>query len=184
MSLLARRPERLWLLLWGALLLAALAGAASYAWAKHRWAVNRLADIEPRYARLAGLRDAGPQIDALQRDLAGNLAQFAYPADGDTAQVGNAALQRVRELATAAQLRVSSSQVLAPRDVEGFQRIGLNLVVEGDWGQVLQFLQALARQRPMIHGERIQLTSRGSPAAGAPQVMVGNFGFYVLKARP
>ena len=71
MSLLARRPERLWLLLWGALLLAALAGAASYAWAKHRWAVNRLADIEPRYARLAGLRDAGPQIDALQRDLAG-----------------------------------------------------------------------------------------------------------------
>ena len=184
MSLLARRPERLWLLLWGALLLAALAGAASYAWAKHRWAVNRLADIEPRYARLAGLRDAGPQIDALQRDLAGNLAQFAYPADGDTAQVGNAALQRVRELATAAQLRVSSSQVLAPRETDGFHRIGLNLVVEGNWEQMLQFHQVLARQRPMIYGERIQLTRRGSAAPEVPQVIAGTFSLFVLKVRP
>lgn len=184
MNQLTHRPERLWLLLWGALLLAALAIAASYVWGKHRWAVERLADIEPRYARLAGLRDAGPQIDELERALAGNLTQFAYPAEGDAAQVGNAALQRVRELAAAAQLRVSSSQVLAPRDADGFQRIGLNLTVEGDWSQTLQFLQALARQRPMIHSDRIQLVRRGSPAPEAPQVIAGTLGLYVLKALP
>ena len=90
----------------------------------------------------------------------------------------------MRELATAAQLRVSSSQVMAPRDVDGFQRVGLNLVVDGDWAQMLAFFQALARQRPMIHQERLQLSARGSPMVGAPQVMVGNFSLYVLKARP
>ena len=90
----------------------------------------------------------------------------------------------MRELAATAQLRVTSSQVLAPRETEGFHRVGLNLVVEGDWEPMLQFLQALARQRPMIYSERMQLSRRGSPAPEAPQVIAGNFSLFVLKVRP
>ncbi len=158
--------------------------AATQLWNKHRWAVDQLADIEPRYARLAGLRESDARIEELDRELADNLGRFVYTTEGDPAQVGNAALQRVRELAATAQLRVTSSQVLAPRETEGFHRVGLNLVVEGDWEPMLQFLQALARQRPMIYSERMQLSRRGSPAPEAPQVIAGNFSLFVLKVRP
>ena len=184
MKNLSRRPEHLWLLLWGLLLLAVLAVAATKIWNTHRWGVDQLADIEPRYARLAGLRESGALIEDLDSELADNLGRFVYAADGDTAQAGNAALQRVRELAASAQLRVSSSQVLAPRETDGFHRIGLNLVVEGNWEQMLQFLQVLARQRPVIYGERIQLTRRGSAAPEVPQVIAGTFSLFVLKVRP
>ena len=184
MKSLTTRPEHRWLLLWGLLLLAALAVAATQLWNKHRWAVDQLADIEPRYARLAGLRESDARIEELDRELADNLGRFVYTTEGDPAQVGNAALQRVRELAATAQLRVTSSQVLAPRETAGFHRVGLNLVVEGDWEPMLQFLQALARQRPMIYSERMQLSRRGSPAPEAPQVIAGNFSLFVLKVRP
>ena len=70
MKSLTTRPEHRWLLLWGLLLLAALAVAATQLWNKHRWAVDQLADIEPRYARLAGLRESDARIEELDRELA------------------------------------------------------------------------------------------------------------------
>ena len=55
-----RNPERIWLALLAAALLACLALGAFKVYDKHRWAALRLAEIEPRYARLAGLQASAP----------------------------------------------------------------------------------------------------------------------------
>ena len=46
-----RNPERIWLALLAAALLACLALGAFKVYDKHRWAASRLAEIEPRLTR-------------------------------------------------------------------------------------------------------------------------------------
>ena len=63
-----RRAETLWLLAGGALLLLALAWAVTTTFTKHRQAAARLAEIEPRHARLAGLLEGSERF--VQADAA------------------------------------------------------------------------------------------------------------------
>lgn len=94
----ALRPEQLWLVLMACVLLATLVGAAGYGITKYRWATDTLTSVEPRHARLLGLQAAERQMAGIETQLKASLAHFAYPADGDSAQIGNAALQRVRDV--------------------------------------------------------------------------------------
>ena len=105
-----RRAETLWLLAGGALLLLALAWAVTTTFTKHRQAAARLAEIEPRHARLAGLLEGSERFVQADATLRANLAQFVHPIDADASQIGNTALQRVRDLATARGLRVSAAR--------------------------------------------------------------------------
>ena len=179
-----QRPETLWLLAGGALLRLALAWAAWTVVSKYSQAAARLADIEPRHARLAGLLRGGDRFAETDDALKANLAQFAYPADSDASQTGNAALQRVRDLATARGLRVASSQAAAPREDQGFDRIGINLRVEGEWQQLVELLRELPQQRPAIHYTTLQIgTQQGGRRQDGPQPVFGQFDLYVLKER-
>lgn len=179
-----RRPEHLWLLLAAATLLGALLAGALWVYAKHRWAVSTLEAIGPRYARLAGLRDGGEHIEALTQALRENLSLYVHGAEGDPAQVGNGVLQRVRERAGAAGLRVVSSQVLVPREEEGFSRVGLNLQLEGEWPQLVGLLNTLAAQRPMVYVEQVQFINRGGQQPDGPQTLGVTLNLFVLKELP
>ena len=143
------RPEALWLLIAGALLLALLAWASWTVVAKYRQASAVLAEIEPRHARLAGLLQNQELLAQTDSALQANLIEHVGTAEEDPGQTGNAALQRVRELAAARELRVTSSQTAAPREDNGFDRIGLSLRVEGDWPALVALLRELAQ-----HGKR------------------------------
>ncbi|MFT3778206.1 MAG: type II secretion system protein GspM [Ottowia sp.] len=184
-NLRAQRPETLWLLAGGALLLLALAWASWTVVSKYLQASARLAELEPRHARLAGLLQGSERFVQAEGAVQANLAQFVYPAEGDPSQTGNAALQRVRELAAARGLRVSSSQAAAPREDQGFDRIGLNLRVEGEWPQLVELLRELPQQRPIIHYAAMQIgvQQSGRQQPGAPQPVFGQFDLYVLKER-
>ncbi len=179
----AARPERIWLALLAAALLALLAAGGLAVYDKHRWATDQLASIEPRYARLAGLQGSAAELEQLTRQLSDSMAQFAYPPDGNPANAGTAALQRVRELATAADLRVSSSQALAASEEEGFYRVGLNLYLEGEWSHMAQLLQNLSTLRPAVYVERLQITSQGGQLVGGPQRVDVSLGLFVLQER-
>ena len=176
-----RRAETLWLLAGGALLLLALAWAVTTTFTKHRQAAARLAEIEPRHARLAGLLEGSERFVQADATLRANLAQFVHPIDADASQIGNTALQRVRDLATARGLRVSSSQTAAPRDEKGFDRIGLSLRIEGDWPALAALLAELARQRPAIYINTLQLGVQRSGFAGEAPLVFAQLDLYVLK---
>ena len=178
-----RRAETLWLLAGGALLLLALAWAVTTTFTKHRQAAARLAEIEPRHARLAGLLEGSERFVQADATLRANLAQFVHPIDADASQIGNTALQRVRDLATARGLRVSSSQTAAPRDEKGFDRIGLTLRVEGDWAELVALLRELAQQRPVIFTNTLQVGVYQRGLRDQPQSMFGQLDLYVLKER-
>lgn len=177
-----RRPEVRWLVL-GLVLLFGLGVWASWTvWSKYRQAVDRLADLEPRYARLSGLTQSSAQLTQADEMLTANMADFVYSAQDDASQTGNMALQRARELATARGLRVASSQAAAAREEQGFDRIGLNLRVDGEWPQLVAFLRDLAEQKPLLHQTSLQLGSsfRG-PRAGESVFAI--LELYVLKER-
>ena len=177
------RPEALWLLIAGALLLALLAWASWTVVAKYRQAGAVLAEIEPRHARLAGLLQNQELLAQTDSALQANLIEHVGTAEEDPGQTGNAALQRVRELAGGRGLRVASSQTTAPRDDNGFDRIGLSLRVEGDWPALVALLRELAQQRPALYIHSVQLGIQGFGHQGAPQTLFGNLELDVLKER-
>ena len=178
-----QRPEVLWLLLAGALLLLALGWASWTVVVKYRQASGLLADIEPRHARLAGMLQNRELLAQADSALQANLAEYVSPAEEDPGQIANAALQRVRELASARGLRVTSSQTAAPREDNGFDRIGLSLRVEGDWPELVGLLGELPRQRPAVYAATVQLGVQGFGGQGAPQTLFGNLELFVLKER-
>ncbi len=179
----APRPELLWLLAAGALLLALLAWSSWFVVSRHQQAAAQLADIDPRYARLTGLIQHKDEFAQMSQAVQANLQQFVYPAGQDAGQVGNNALQRVRELATARDLRISSSQAAAPRDEHGFDRIGLVLRIEGQWPQLVGFLRELVQQRPAIYTTNMQLAVQFGGMPGTSPVVLAQLDLYVLQER-
>ena len=80
---------------------------------------------------------------------------------------------------------MSSSQAAAPREDKGFDRIGLNLRVEGEWPQLVELLRELPQQRPVIYATGLQLGAQfvGRQQQDAPPTVYGQFDLYVLKER-
>ena len=179
----APRPELLWLLAAGALLLALLAWSSWFVVSRHQQAAAQLAAIDPRYARLTGLIQHKDEFAQMSQAVQANLQQFVYPAGQDAGQVGNNALQRVRELATARDLRISSSQAAAPRDEHGFDRIGLVLRIEGQWPQLVGFLRDLVQPRPDIYTTNMQLAVQFGGMPGTSPVVLAQLDLYVLQER-
>jgi len=142
-------------------LLAVILIAGQYVVRKHLWATERLAEIEPRYARLMGLRDAGAQLDEGLKQARATLPRLGYPADRDAAQVGNDLQQLARRALQAGGLTVTSSQVLPPRGEAGFERVGLSLQAEGALSGVQVALAALQAERPRMVFDTVVLQSTG-----------------------
>jgi general secretion pathway protein M len=145
-----------------AVALAALAGY--YVWREHRWAAETLQQVEPRYARLLGLRDAAGAIEESLKRNRDALAKLGYPADRDTAQLGNDLQQLARKALQAAGVTVASSQVLTPRTEGGLERVLVSLQGEGPLSGVQLALAALQAERPRIAFDSVLLQSTGRTA--------------------
>jgi general secretion pathway protein M len=157
-----------------------------YVFDKHRDAQSRLEQLEPRYARLAGLSLQQADITAVLDHTRKAGEQFVYPAAQDAAQAGNAAQQRIREILTAAGLQISSSQVLPPKAEKSFERIPLSVRAEGELLALESALAALSTQLPLILIQDMEVQPIGGlqtlPQGAAPRLSV-QFGFSVLRGQ-
>jgi len=144
-----------------AALLAIVLAAGQYVVRKHLWAAQRLEEIEPRYARLMGLRDAGAQLEEELKQARAALPRLGFTADRDAAQVGNDLQQLARRALQTAGLSVTSSQVLAPRGEAGFERVGVSLQAEGALSGVQVALAALQAEAPRMTFDSVLLQSTG-----------------------
>ena len=145
-SLNRQRPEFLWLLLAGALMLLALGWASWTVVVKHRQASGLLADIEPRHARLAGMLQNKELLAQTESALQANFSEYVSPAEEDPGQIANAALQRVRELASARglpQQRPALYTATVQLGVQGFSAQGTPQTMFGNLE-----LYALKERRP------------------------------------
>ena len=164
-------------------LLLLLAAVIAYAVSKHVWALERLAEIEPRYARLTGIEASGPALDKALIERRALFGRHAYPSSQDVARAGSEAQQRVREIFTKAGLEVSSTQVLPAKAVDGFDRIPVVIRVDGDLAALQGALVVLPAQSPSLFVEAVNVQTSGTPKPDAAQRLSVQINLFVLRAR-
>ena len=164
-----------------AVLVALCAAAGWYVYAKHRLVSERLSGfLEPRYARLAGLKASGQELTAATAHAGDLETIYTYPAGQDANQTGNDAQQRVRGLLSAAGMTVSSSQVLPSKEDAGLERIPLSVRAEGDIVALQGALVGIAEARPTVLIDAINIQVQGATTLGATRLSV-QFNFLVLR---
>ena len=165
-------------------LLLPLALLGTYIAQKHQWAEERLAELEPRHARLLGLQAQKADIDTALLQANALRAQYVYPADQDAAQTGNAAQQRVRDIFSSAGLQILSSQALPAKLEKGFDRIPLLVRAEGSMLAIQSALAVLNSQSPLIVMDDLDIQLQGNlfNADGKTTPRLGaSFSFSVLR---
>lgn len=155
----------------------------TYVWRKHVWAQSLLSELEPRHARLQGIKAVQPALELAGLKARTLLVGQAYPATLDATKAGNDAQQRIRAVFAESQLAVESIQVVEAKDSEHFQRIGVTLRVEGTLPNIQQALLRLRSQTPIILVDSFALQSTGAVKPASTQSLSGNFSFSVLRAR-
>lgn len=183
-----RMPSREIAVLAGTLVLGLLplAFMGWYVAQRHMAAQERLAQLEPRYARLLGLEAQKADIDAALNSATQARAQYVYPASQDANQTGNVAQQKVRDIFSAAGLQVSSSQVLPAKEEKGFDRIPLNVRAEGDMLAMQSALAVLNGQLPIIVINELEVQVLGAFGSLDPKIVPRlsiTFGLSVLRER-
>jgi general secretion pathway protein M len=158
-------------------------GSTAYVVTRHIWARDRLAELEPRYARLVGLGESGPALDAALAERRAFLARHAYPVGQDVARAGSDAQQRARETFSKAGLDVSSTQVLPAKEVDGFDRIPLVLRLEGELSALQSALVVLPTPSPSLFVESFSVQTMGMPRADGPQRLSIQANLFVLRVR-
>lgn len=178
------RRDRTALVIAVLLVLLPLAALGVYLLEKHDWAQQRIAELEPRHARLAGLLASRDALTAAETAARERLAEFVYPPTQDLTQAGNDAQQRVRTIFTNAGLQVVSSQVLPAKDEKQFDRIPLSVRLEGELSALQRALAALSGQTPavLIDGLNIQTISGLRPDR-EPR-LGSQFSLSVLRLKP
>lgn len=166
------------------LLLAPWVGASTYVWTQHQLIQTLLTDLSPRYARLSGLLARQTDLQKLGDQTRAQLSGLAFAPAQDLAQVGNDAQQRIRTVFADNALEIISIQVLPPLKDEGkFDRIQINLRVEGNLTGVQNALAALALQSPKIVLDNLALQTIGAVRPASIQRLGGQFNFTVLRLR-
>lgn len=152
----------------GALMVVAAiaAGTGFYVFAKHQWAADKLATLEPRYARLLGLKAKEAELGSLALSTSTQMAQLAYPAADDATKAGNTAQQRIRDVFTRAGLEVVGTQVLAAKVDKQFERIPISVRLEGDMASLSSSLIAIQQERPLVMVDNLSIQPAGAAKAG------------------
>ncbi len=157
---------------------------ASYVASKHAAARAVLEQLEPRFARLLGLRASADKMDAELNLLGQRMSQFVYPMEMDATQAGNEAQQRVRSVLTTAGLTVVSSQVLPTKVEQGFERISLSVRAEGELIHLQAALAVLPSLTPVVLVDGINIQVVGLQRADKPQRLGTELKLSVLHRKP
>lgn len=165
-------------------LLLPIAGGGFYIWTKHNLAQKLLTDLTPRYARLLGLVSRQAELQTLGLQANEQLTRLTYPASQDITQAGNDAQQRIRTLFSDSKLDIISIQVLPPQKEETkFDRIQINLRVEGELAGIKNALSTLAIQTPLVLIDSMTLQTIGAVKPASIQRLGGQFNFSILRER-
>ena len=183
---LHKNRRRLALLVTVLIAIAPVVALGVYVYEKYHDASTSLSQLEPRYARLRGLAAQEADLTLLLDHTRKAGEQYVYPASQDTAQAGNTAQQRIREILTAAGLQITSSQVLPAKPERGFERIPLSFRAEGELLALESALAVLSTQLPLVLIQDMEVQPIGGlqtfPPGVAPRLSV-QFGFSVLRGQ-
>jgi len=174
---------RVWQVLLLALLCLPVVLAGVYVWQKHQWATQRLAELEPRHARLQGLLAREAEFQQASEKAGVQIRRHAYHVSVDANQAGNEAQQRIREVFAGSGLTGSARPVRPAKEEGPFDRIPGALAVEGEMFQVQAALLALGATQPTVLIDAVTLRPTGlAPPSSSPR-LAGQFRLSVLRER-
>ncbi len=160
-----------------------LAGAVGFVVVRHQGLLEHLTNLESRYARLLGMSERQTEFDAIDRQTNEQLKKLAYPPSQDATQAGNDAQQRIRLLFADSKLDIGAIQVLPAKEEGPFDKIVIELKVEGDLTGLQNALSLLTIQTPMVFTEDVVLQTIGAVKPASAQKLSGQFTFYVFRVR-
>ena len=156
MNIMRYRPQLCVGIVFGILLLA-LGLPLGYIASKAIWAEDALATMEPRYARLLGMKGAADAVKQSRLAAEAELARYAYPPTVGADRVGTDLQQRLRAIAESAGVAVSGSQIVPGETDKAIEVIPVSLTLEAEAGQLNAMLLALSDQAPAIFTESLAL---------------------------
>lgn len=180
------RAMRPGVVVWLLLLACVLAGAGWagwLVWTKHQQAAARMADIEPRHARLAGILQREAEFTEQVAEVNQRLSELVYPSSVESQAAGTDAQQRVRQLFTSAGLNLASSQVLEPKVEGAFDRIPMAVRLDGDLVALQTALSGLDTLRPVVWIDNMSVQTGAIPRDQAPRLNI-SLNLSVLRGRP
>jgi len=167
----------------GALLFAALAFTTYLLADAHSAVREPFADLQGRYARLAGMREMAPQIERSLADVSERLSGHVHTAAMGADRVGTDLQQRARRVAEEAGMTVTGSQILPVRPVAGFAQVPVTLTVEGSLEALRAMLLGLGMERPSIVVDSVVIEAQAGDAAAAAQ-LTAQMNISVLQLQP
>jgi len=135
-----------------------------------RQAEADLAELEPRYARLAGLSDKRERILADLEAQNQAIGDMAYPKARDPNRIAADLQQELRRRIgdADAQVRGSSVAVVEPEDGKPFGRVAVSVTMSGTLDAVRAAFFSVAEMRPVVYpvSARMQAESLGRAEEG------------------
>lgn len=131
-----------------AVLLACLYAITQF-WMLRAAYAEEIANIQPRTARLLGIEQSAEALANAGERAESLLDEVAYLA-ADSATNAASMQQEIRELMTAAGMSIATSQILPPQQYDGYERLRLEITVEGNINQLDEALEELAAARPLV----------------------------------
>ncbi|MAT91726.1 MAG: hypothetical protein CME59_03925 [Halioglobus sp.] len=160
-------------------------------WSMRQDFASEIDAVAPRTARLLGMLESYQSLQAASGAAGEMLRDVAYPAGRDSASVAAALQQDVRALMRDAGLTVTGSQILATRQAEGYERLTLDISVEGNIDALDSALAELEGMRPLIFVESLKVkpermrssrSRREEPVEeGDPRRLAARFNLFALR---
>jgi general secretion pathway protein M len=138
------------------LLIALLYGVLTFGlmWQSYDDAID---NILPRTARLLGIIESREALGLAADEAVLLLSEVVYTAESDSAGTAAAMQQNVRELMAAAGLSISGSQILPTGDGGDYERLRLDITVEGNIDSLDEALAQLEIMLPVVFIESFRV---------------------------
>lgn len=167
-----KSPQVLWQALILALAAIPLLGMGLWVYNKHQWGLQQLETLEPRYARLLGMRQQQDEIEKTLQTVQAKRGQYIYSGTEASAQIGAAVQQKLRSVMGVAGLSVTSSQVqVKPAEDESspYEKVVISMTAEGEMSSFHTALQGMYEVRPAISIDELSINRNGNLYTAGPQ---------------
>lgn len=166
------------------LVLAPFIAAGLYVWQKHQGAIEKIAQWEPRHARLQGILAQQTEFETTTQQAQTLLNVFVYPAEADGTKIANDVQQRIKSTFEQAGFRIESLQTREGPESGDFLRLKITIRVDGNINHLHTALLLLRRQTPVLTLDSMRLNNEGPLSRASLQRITGQLEFTALRAKP
>jgi general secretion pathway protein M len=166
------------------LVLAPFTAAGLYVWQKHQGAVEKIAQWEPRHARLQGILMQQAEFETAAQLAQTLLNVFVYPAEADGTKTANDVQQRIKSTFEQAGFKIESLQTREGPETGDFLRLKITVRVDGNINHLHAALLLLRNQTPILTLDSMRLNNEGPLSRASVQRITGQLEFTALRAKP